>query len=416
MNDPKKDIINLTRIGTNGGGSQTACSFLHELSEQRNPGDYCVVAFNNTPASKVAQERGFCPVLVERNLRERAYWDLACRKVFARGQLCFTFHGVPWLASKGYLVNVSGAADSNLYYPDVRFWKHCSISVQAVKYLKDRGRMFGYSRADYWIFETHTLAGRAVALGGYPEERVAVVKMSASAFVSRARIDPTVRDRFKEQIGSGFACLFMAGANPNKRIGSIAPAIAAIGSRRLTNGPVKAVTTLDPRSGYYHTLQQEFRRCGVDGAWVNLGPVAHDQISSLVDACDVVCLFSVLESFSSNFTEAWAMRKPLLVTDADWAKSACGNAAMYVSPTDSLQVADAIVRLMSPAVQAELLQHYDSHFRTYPTAQQRCKQYLECMEKARLLGSMRSEDRKTVRRFMSCRRSGCSDRRKVPLT
>jgi glycosyltransferase involved in cell wall biosynthesis len=167
----------------------------------------------------------------------------------------------------------------------------------------------------------------------------------------------------------------------------------------MTDAPLKVVTTLDPRSGYYHALRREFQRLHVDDAWVNIGPLAHADVPSLIQACDVVCLFSVLESFSSNFTEAWAMKKPLLVSDADWARSACGKAAMYVSPTDVSRLADALIRLTRPAVQAELLKQYGRHFRAYPTAEGRCRQYLECMETARRLGCISTAESKSLRQF-----------------
>ena len=273
MGRSSQDIINLTRIGTKDGGSQTACSFLQELSEQGNLEDYCVVAFKDTDAGGLAKKLGFDNMLIGRNIRERVYLDLFCRKFFRKGQLCFTFHGVPWYRSRDYLINISGTADSNLYYPEIPFWRYCSIPQQAMMYVKDRGRMYGYSMADYWVFETDTLAQRAIDLAGYPKERVAIVKMSTSTFVSPDKAVKAVKDEFKRQIGDGFSLLFMAGANPNKRIANVVPAIAEIRAKRKTNIPVRVVTTLDPDSVYYRVLQREFQRFGVTDAWVNLGQV-----------------------------------------------------------------------------------------------------------------------------------------------
>ena len=404
MNALNQDIINLTRLGTNDGGSQNACSFLQQLSEIGDRKRYCVVAFKDTAAGNLTQKLGFDNILIGRNVSERIHFDLSCRKFFKRGQLCLTFFGAPWYKSRGYLVNVSGVADSNLYYPEIPFWKHCTIPQQAYKYVKDRGRMFGYSGADYWIFETEVLAQRAVDLAGYPKDRVATVKMSASAFVSPEKVSQEVCESFKKRIGEGFSLLFMAGANPNKRITCVAAALAEIRANGTIKAPVRAVTTLDPDSNYCRTVEGEFRRLGVEDAWVNLGPVAFDEIPSLIDACDVICLFSVLESFSSNITEAWAMKKPLLASDYDWARSACGNAAMFVSPENASQVADAVVRLMQHDERKKLLDLYGAQYKTHPTASERCRQYLECMEAAKELGSLSREECKAVRKFASRRR------------
>jgi glycosyltransferase involved in cell wall biosynthesis len=403
MHSPGPDIINLSRIGTNDGGSQTACSFLQMLAEQRDLNDYLVVAFKETNAGDLARSLGYKTHLIGRNKRERLQLDFSCRNLFKRGQLCFTFHGIPWVRSRDYMVNISGAADSNLYYPEIPFWQYCTRSVQAQKYVKDRGRMFGYSRADYWIFETDTLAKRAVDLAGYPAERAAVVKMSPSAFVCPERVTDAIKEKYTQRIGNAFSLLFMAAPNPNKRIDTLIPALAQVRAQGSVDVPIKVVTTLDPNSAYCQTLAETFKRHGVEDAWVNLGQVPYDDIPSLIDACDVVCLLSVLESFSSNFTESWAMNKPLLATDADWARSACGDAAVYVEPTDTAGVAEALVKLTSEGFRDELLSRYADHFKTYPTPAERCTQYLACMEDARRLGCIPRNEHRNVRKYHSKR-------------
>jgi len=396
----KQIIINLTRIGFNDGGSQNACSFIQELSEQGDLSDYCVVAFKNSNTGRLAEKLGFHNILINRNILERISWDFFCRKYFEKGQVCFTFFGSPWFSSQGYLINISGVADSNLYYPEISFWKHCNIPERVKKYIKDRGRMNGYSWADYWVFETDILAQRAIDLANYPENRVGVVKMAASTFVTPERIKRAISEKFRKQMGDCFSLLFLAGANPNKRIINIAPVIAKIKSEKLIYTPIKVVTTLDSASNYCSKIRREFRRLGIESNWINLGPVSYEKIPSLIDACDVVCLFSVLESFSNNCIEAWSMKKPLLITDADWARSACGKAAVYVSPTNVSQVADAVIQLTQPSVQTELLKHYDEHFSTYPTTQEKCKQYLNCIKTAKNLGCVSRENHKAIKKHI----------------
>lgn len=392
-------IINLTRVGTNDGGSQAACSFLQELAILGDTKNYKVIAFRETSAGILAKKLGYDCILIGRNIYERICLDFFCRKYFQKGQLCFTFFGVPWLRSKNYLVNVSGAADSNLYYPNLPFWKYYSYVIQLKKFLKDRARMFGYSRADHWVFETDALAKRAIDLAGYPESCVSVVKMSASTFVSPAKVDQRLKEEYNNRIGDGFSLLFLCGSNPNKRIIYVGPAIANVKANRMTESPVKVVTTLEPNTVYFRKIEKEFKDMGISDTWVNLGPIPFDHVSSLIDSCNVMCLFSVLESFSSNFTEAWMMKKPLLVSDVDWARSACGEAAIYVEPTNTAQISEAIVRLMQSSFQSELLSRYDSQLEKYPTAQERCSQYLEVLEKARIYGSIPMKKRKGIVKY-----------------
>lgn len=395
----KRDIINLTRLGSDDGGAQTAASFLQRLAERRDPKNYCVVSVAGTRVGDLCAELGFGGFQIGDRIQDKARLDLSCRRFFERGQLCFTFHGVPWLRSQGYLTNLCGAADSNLYYPEIDFWRHAKTTARVRKALKDRARMYGYSRSDYWVFETETLADRAVALANYPADRVAVVKMSASAFVSPEKVEAATRERFRRQIGDGMALLFMAGPNPNKRIHCVVPALARRHRESPKAGAIKVVTTLPTASAYYHELERAFRAAGLRDHWVNLGPVAYHDIPSRIDSCDVVCLFSVLESFSSNITEAWAMQKPLLASNVDWARAACGDAALYVAPDDPASVSDALAALADPETSKRLLDRSASQFQRYPSPEDRCEQFLECMETARHLGPLTK--RTAVRKLRS---------------
>ena len=392
--------MNLTRLGRVGGGVQNAASFLEELAELGLISQFHVVAFRNTPLGDLVKRLGGPHLLLNRTGRERLAFDLQCRQVFKKGQVCFTFFGAPWYRSRGYLLNVSGVAFSNLYYPELPFWQFLPLPARIIKHIRDTGRMLGCSWPDYWIFETDTMARRAHELAGYPQERVGVVRMTPSKLVSPERITPSKRLEFTERIGDGVALLFLAGPNPNKRISFVAPAVSTIQEQQMLNTPVKIVTTLDNSSGYYRTVEQEFRRFELLNNWVNLGPVPPEDVASLIDACTIVCLFSALESFSNNCVEAWMMKKPLLVTNVDWARDSCGDAAVYVDPRNSSQVASAVRRIATDHEYREsLLNNYSRQLRSYPTRRDKCLSYLDHLRKARDLGFLPASERHGMCRF-----------------
>jgi glycosyltransferase involved in cell wall biosynthesis len=121
---------------------------------------------------------------------------------------------------------------------------------------------------------------------------------------------------------------------------------------------------------------------------VNIGPVEHIGIATLYDAIDAVILPSRLESFSNTIAEAWAMNKPLLISDLSWARSLCADAALYVTYCDVGDIADKICALRhSPGLRARLVDAGRTVLKTYPTARDRFMQYLRIIEMCASAGS-----------------------------
>jgi glycosyltransferase involved in cell wall biosynthesis len=74
-----------------------------------------------------------------------------------------------------------------------------------------------------------------------------------------------------------------------------------------------------------------------------VGPVAKDQLLSVYSQVDFVFLLSKLESFSNNIIEAWHFGKPLVVSNEEWAKALCGDAAIYVDRDSPCSIAEVLI-------------------------------------------------------------------------
>ena len=77
-------------------------------------------------------------------------------------------------------------------------------------------------------------------------------------------------------------------------------------------------------------------------------------------------LLSKLESFSNNFIEAWRFGKPLILTDAKWARAIAGNSAHYAKrdnteeisyKTEELIMNNDLVEILTERGRKELLKH-----------------------------------------------------------
>lgn len=95
----------------------------------------------------------------------------------------------------------------------------------------------------------------------------------------------------------------------------------------------------------------------VRGHVVNIGPVAPSELKSYYTACQGMILPTLLESFSSTYIEAVSFQTPILTSDLDFARDACGPAAIYFDPFDPTSIRDAILELKdAPGKREELIE------------------------------------------------------------
>lgn len=386
-------ILNLLTARA-GGGLQNTLSLVRTLASQRPDLVHQTVAIvrGGTPIALECREAGMRTVQVADSYWGRLAIELRCRRHFARGSTCFAPFGAPMLAGSRHFLNVVGVAVSNLFYPEVPFWHEYPWHYRLKRHVVDAYRRWSIGQADYWVFETPILARRAVELARFPEARVGVVRMAPSTLVSPQAVHPEAVAGFERRLPKAFRMLFLCGANPNKRLHRL-PAIARE-LIRAGRGNIAFITTFDPTNAWGKRVLSTAEAIGVGDLFVNLGPVAQSAVASLISCCDAMGTFSVLESFSNNFVEAWRMGKPLVVTDADWARDACGRGAIYVDPEAPRYTASVLASLASDAGWANSLAELGARqLATYPSAEGKLTTYLEHLDIAQELGPCPAKER-----------------------
>lgn len=83
---------------------------------------------------------------------------------------------------------------------------------------------------------------------------------------------------------------------------------------------------------------------------VNLGPIPQSTVGWLLPRIDGVIVPTFLESFSASYLEAMQHGKPILASDLDFARSVCGDAAVYFDPWNPESMAAAIRRVRDDEV------------------------------------------------------------------
>lgn len=388
-------ILNFLPIRT-GGGLQNSLSFIKVLAcSERDLSQFTAVVRRGSDIHQYCTECGLTTVVVSDSTSSRLAFELMCRRYFHKGQTCFTLFGPPMFGSREYMLNVVGCAYSNLFYPEINFWSDKPRSARLFCEGLDMLRRRMIAAADFWIFETEVLRQRAIKLAGFPKDRVGVVRMSPSALVSLDCIIPHVVAAFDKKIPKGVRFLFLSGDHPNKRLNLI-PDIALV-MRRSGMRDFVFVTTISLHSGYAQSVAELFNRHGVKDHWCNLGPISSKDVGSLIHCCQAIALFSRLESFSNNFVEAWRMECPLIVTNADWAHDACGEAALYVECEDAERTAKLFLELArNPGLRRRMIDEGNKQLKNYPSVIEKNHAYMKLIQRAILLGGCSAEQRKHI--------------------
>ena len=86
-----------------------------------------------------------------------------------------------------------------------------------------------------------------------------------------------------------------------------------------------------------------------------VGPVPPPECPALFRECDAMFLPTLAECFSASYPEAMKMEKPIVTTDLGFARSICGDAALYFPPCDAGVAAGQVERLLGDAKLQERL-------------------------------------------------------------
>lgn len=388
-------IVNLIPIAT-GGGLQNANSFIESFYHSGYDKDGIVfMVRSGSDLEKLCQSLNLLHLSIGNNFLDRFKFENFSKSLFPEKSICFTLFGPPPICSFGRSINIVGCAYSNLFYPDIPFWSYLPWKNKIIKEGIDWARRYFTKRADFWIFETEALRKRAIDLCNFPEERVSVVRMAPSNLVSEGKVNPAFCEKLNKVLPNSFKILYLSGAHPNKRLHllpEIAEQLVDIGCDNFT-----FITTVDESSSYSKKVFSEFEKKKLKKHLYNIGPVPCSDVASVIHLCNAMCNLSLLESFSNNFIEAWKMSKPIVVTDADWSRDSCGEAALYVDPCDAKQAALTVSQLIR---QVELQNHFISkgkiQLSSYNTPESKLNEYFETFKKATELGPLSESRRKKI--------------------
>ena len=221
------------------------------------------------------------------------------------------------------------------------------------------------------------------------EAKVAADGLAKRAFINRQNchvIANNCSDRFLDTPvipmpeTDVFSLLYLTADYPHKGLANYLHYAKAL-KQQAPEQAFRFVITVSPSSPSASKIMAKAKEWGLEDYFDFRGHVSIDKVVEVMDQNNCVMQTSYLETFSANYPEAMARQRPLLVSDFEFARNICQDAAVYVDPDDFEQVAKAIIGLkQDKQLQQKLVRKGTQVLNTLPNSQQRFSQYIQLLE------------------------------------
>ncbi|WP_327018706.1 glycosyltransferase [Croceibacter atlanticus] len=369
-------IVNLIPI-KKGGGQQVASNFINQSLKNKNHNilflvtseTYChtllkdldadFISINNSISSRIFFQYFKLPFIIKRN----------------KTDVLYTMFG-PGLNFKN-IISITGCAYSNIFYPEIDFWSDYSFKQRIKLKLIDYYRLKTTLASDAIIFENRSMQERSIKLYNFPKERTKLILPSISDYKFENN------DSFVKSLNSinsnNFNILLLTGWHKNKNIEIVPLILYEI--QKQGRYDISFVITVHINHPDSVKLYNEAVKLKVDKNIVFLGSVEPHNIPNLFQKIQAVGLFSLLESFSNNIIESWYFKKPLFISNEEWSKSICNEAAIYVQRDDPKDISNKILEFLDDnSFKKNLKKQIENELLKYPDPREKVIQQFEFIE------------------------------------
>lgn len=365
-----KIMINFSTLKS-GGGQNVGMNFLYSIFETNliRKNFYFFVAENSAIHNFLKLKNYSDYYVVSRNPIKRIIFEIfLSHKILSNNNIdiIYSYFGIGFFPKD--IPQVSGSADSNLYFPEINFWSDYKGISRIKKKLIDKYRIWGIKRAAGVIYENKILEVRAKEL--YNLKNTIFIKPSINFNLEEVSIEIPLPN---SNVTKG---LFLCGWQLNKNIMKI-PEIAYELKKKGHDFNFILTAPLD-NSVIHREFLAKVIKYNVSEMVSVIGQVSKNELKSLYSQVNYVFLLSKLESFSNNIIEAWYFDKPLIVSNELWSKSICRDAAIYVDRDSAVNIAEEIIKLNENNSQVNnLIAKGKIMLIEYPTIEERIREEME---------------------------------------
>lgn len=367
-------LINFSTL-KKGGGQNVAMNFLYEIDKINTLAYnfFYFVAKDSDPHKFLnANGQGNFYVVPSNPYKRILFEIFQSNEILKKNKIdiIYSYFGIGIFNLK--IPQVSGSADSNLYFPEIDFWSDYRGFSKIKKKIIDSYRIYGLKRASAVVFENPIMEERAKKL--FKLNKTIYIKPSIKLF------NETISTKkYKIHNNSFKKGLFLCGWQLNKKVMEI-PKLAY--QSKKSNFNITFILTAPKDNSYEHkNFKKLVDHYDVSDIINHIGPVEKESLGILYKSVDFVFLLSKLESFSNNIIESWYYKKLLIVSDEEWSKSICEESAFYVNRDSSIEIIKRMIFLeKNPNIEKKIIKSGTKMIKQYPTIKNRILQELKFLD------------------------------------
>lgn len=358
-----KILLNLATL-KKGGGQNVGLNLIKCLisKEYDLSKFYFVVAKQSSIEFQLIENGLKNFISVSNNPIKRMFFELTCGgKIIKKHKIdvVYTLFGIGLYPKR--CKQISGSADSNIFFPEINFWKGYKGIGRLKKRIIDQYRVNALKRADAVVFENEAMLKRSQTL--FKLKNTLFSKPSINYDFPSDKLD-------LPELDDSLVGLFLCGWQRNKNYMIIPELLYEFKRRSIDFHILFTASKLEEKP--YREFISKVKEFRVEDRITLLESVKKTELKSLYESVDYVFLLSKLESFSNNIIESWFFRKPLIIADEEWSRSICKDAAVYVDRNSTNNIVEKVLGIEKEKSNKEiLLEKSKEILKMYPTMQEK---------------------------------------------
>lgn len=363
---------------TVGGGVQVSVGFIHYLHEQLETlgWDVTIVASEkvHNQCKNLAAKAGWSLILIAqspaklisgRSARKSIYEIIKNRKC----KICFTVFGPSYLSLD--IPEFTGFANPYVTNPGPYAFKNYTFFEKLIFGAIHKIKKHYLSRAkEFWVETATAQKGLAKALAIDIAKIHVVPNTINPLFIPSPNLPAEAPLRF----------LYLSAYYKHKNHFFLIDV-----ARELKNKypalKFKFVVSLPQHEFPYMELMRRAQHTGMAEHFETLGYLNVQECAQAYAECHVVFHPSLLEVFSATYLEAFAARRPLVVTDLDFAHEICGPGAIYFNPTSAEEAAQALYTAATDKqLREKMIILGSSQLNLYPKTNEKCYKLVQLIK------------------------------------